>query len=519
MTRELLSGLIAANLGGGLGILAVLALRGVVRSRFGAAMAYRLWLAPPIAALAVYVPAPKGFAPSLWVTAGPQDVLLIFAQGGAVSAVPTAAAHSFALKLPELPTLLLALWLAGVVVATGLTLLSHRRGLRRFGRLTATEGRGPLRAARNGLGPALVGVVRPRLVLPADFEARFTEREQALILAHERHHGLSGDPRINALTVLLGCLNWFNPLVHLAAHLLRVDQELACDAAVVAKFPGERRTYAEALLKSQQACIPMPLGCTWPGRSPKLLQERLTMLAHKNPGRARLVVGGALVGALCLGAGAVAWAAAAATTPPARLAAPMPSAPAIATSPVAQSATSRAPVASTATGAVSTPVTAVAPSIIGMGCFGNICGGSAGGPRDAAAVDAALKAGDARAVALAGGSAKEVLAALGSANPRPDQNGRTLSERAHADSARFVVGPGGNLGVYYDVDGGGQIMIPAELVGVAAPTAAHAGDELFADLVNGQLTFSADPGTAGRAAPAGGSASLTIRDTRPQSGE
>ena len=40
-------------------------------------------------------------------------------------------------------------------------------------------------AADPSIGPALVGVLRPRLVLPADFETRFDARERALILAHE----------------------------------------------------------------------------------------------------------------------------------------------------------------------------------------------------------------------------------------------------------------------------------------------------------------------------------------------
>ena len=47
---------------------------------------------------------------------------------------------------------------------------------------------------------------------------------------------------------LIRAINWFNPLVHLGAFYARVDQELACDAAVAERFPGEGRTYAEAMV-------------------------------------------------------------------------------------------------------------------------------------------------------------------------------------------------------------------------------------------------------------------------------
>jgi hypothetical protein len=187
-----------------------------------------------------------------------------------------------------------------------LTLIRQRRSLKAFGTI-AREG-GAMRASDNA-GPALVGVIFPQLVVPADFEQRFSEQERTLILTHERAHLSSGDTRINALVVLLACLNWFNPLVHVAARLVRTDQELACDAAVVERFPGERRIYAEALLKTQIAPAPLPLGCTWPPRSSNLLKERVTMLARQTPRRVRRVAGVSLVAVLAGTLGFAAWAA------------------------------------------------------------------------------------------------------------------------------------------------------------------------------------------------------------------
>jgi beta-lactamase regulating signal transducer with metallopeptidase domain len=365
MTSELLHGLLIANLALCVGIAAALGLRGPVRRRFGARLAYSLWLAPLLAILALVIPRPEG----LFARAEPLRLAV-----DQVATALNAAVIAPAPALVPLPDLLVGFWLAGCAIAALFTALAHKRGMASFGGLSASSPRGALRAARGGLGPAMVGVWRPRLVLPADFETRFDPREQALILAHERHHDLCGDTRINGLVSLICCLNWFNPLVHLAAYLLRVDQELACDAAVVERFPGERRTYAQALLKSQLACVPLPLGCTWPGRSPNLLQERLTMLAFNTPGRRQLVAGGALVGALCLGAAATAWAASGSPAPQVVVkAAARPAAAVLKAVAVQSSAGAAAP---TATPAVDEA--AVAPT--GYICLSNSCGAPQAAP-------------------------------------------------------------------------------------------------------------------------------------------
>lgn len=302
MTSELLRQILLANLALSAAIVVAIALRGLVRRRFGARMAYGLWLVAPLAVLAVFAPQPAGLLPSA-------DPIRVAAGQAVAVALDVVAAPPPAPSAVSLLEAFVLLWLAGFVVAAVMTFVAHSRGMASFGGLAASGRRGVVRASKTGLGPAMVGVWRPRLVLPVDFETRFTVREQALILAHEDHHRASGDTRINGLVSLVCCLNWFNPLVHLAARLLRVDQELACDAAVVERFPGERRTYAEALLKTQLASTPMPLGCHWPSGSSNLLQERLTMLAFKTPGRARLAAGSAIVGLLCLGTAAAAWAA------------------------------------------------------------------------------------------------------------------------------------------------------------------------------------------------------------------
>ncbi|MBW8312062.1 MAG: TonB family protein, partial [Rhizobium sp.] len=156
------------------------------------------------------------------------------------------------------------------------------------------------------LGPAVIGLWRPRLVLPADFSRRYSPEEQALVLEHERQHLRRGDLPAQALCSLLRCVFWFNPLLHLAAARFRFDQELACDAAVLARHPDARRRYGEVMLKTQLADFGLPLGCHWQSSHP--LKERIAMLKLPLPSAGRARVASALIAASMALATFAAWA-------------------------------------------------------------------------------------------------------------------------------------------------------------------------------------------------------------------
>jgi beta-lactamase regulating signal transducer with metallopeptidase domain len=170
-----------------------------------------------------------------------------------------------------------------------------------------------MRRARVGqAGPAVVGFVAPRMVLPDDYESRFTEAERAMIRAHERAHIERMDPRANTLMAIAQCLCWFNPLVHLAVREARLDQELACDARVMERLSREKGLYARTLLKTQLGASALPLGCHWPAAAPHPLEERVGMLARPLPSLRRAALGGVVVASMSLTAAVGAWA----TQPP-----------------------------------------------------------------------------------------------------------------------------------------------------------------------------------------------------------
>ncbi|GAM97623.1 regulatory sensor-transducer of BlaR1/MecR1 family [alpha proteobacterium U9-1i] len=290
MSVDLLALVMRATLALSAAIVLVLALRAPLRAAFGPQIAYAFWALAPVAVLASFLPARTIFRPivsardsgdtSVVGDSAPQAVQMVT---GLQSADTTAL---------DWPALALALWLTGFVLA--LTLLAIRQ--LRF-------------VANSNSGPAVIGVLAPRIVVPVDFEQRFSPAERALVLEHERAHIRAGDVQVNALAALLQCFNWFNPLAHIARAALRVDQELACDARVIARHAGARRVYAEAMLKTQLAAQAVPLGCAWPPIGAGPLKQRIAMLGKPAPTSARHRLGALACAAAATSLSIAIWAA------------------------------------------------------------------------------------------------------------------------------------------------------------------------------------------------------------------
>ncbi len=111
-----------------------------------------------------------------------------------------------------------------------------------------------IRLSENVSGPMVTGVSKPMILLPADFEIRFSADQRRFALIHEMAHIKRGDLWVAFIVLAVRALFWPNPLVHYAAHKLRVDQEAACDASVVART-GEETThsYAETLVHAARS--------------------------------------------------------------------------------------------------------------------------------------------------------------------------------------------------------------------------------------------------------------------------
>ncbi|WAC21893.1 M56 family metallopeptidase [Luteolibacter sp. SL250] len=161
-------------------------------------------------------------------------------------------------------------WLTGACVVLAMGLAGYVRHLRRIsGTAVAVEESllRQIRAAADEAGlsrvprvlvspmldsPAVTGVFRATLLLPARFPEGFSSEETRLILLHEFCHLKRHDLAVNAVACVLQALHWFNPLLWFAFARMRADREEACDAQVLSIGSGDSRAaYGAALLKLQ----------------------------------------------------------------------------------------------------------------------------------------------------------------------------------------------------------------------------------------------------------------------------
>src|SRR3954467_10829302 len=86
--------------------------------------------------------------------------------------------------------------------------------------------------ARGG-GPALVGFVRPTVLLPAGVMSVMADEDLRLILLHELAHVRRRDVLWNWVATAVAGVQWANPAAWGVAWRMKVERELACDELVL----------------------------------------------------------------------------------------------------------------------------------------------------------------------------------------------------------------------------------------------------------------------------------------------
>ncbi|MGV8869098.1 MAG: M56 family metallopeptidase [Janthinobacterium svalbardensis] len=177
-------------------------------------------------------------------------------------AAPTAALPSAASWLALVPSAWGLIYLLGVACAAWRWQRGHAmlRTLLQLARRRRLHGMDVLEVDAP-ISPMLVGVWRPRLLLPAHL-AQFTPEQRQLVIAHELTHARRRDPVLLLLASMLQALLWFNPAARWLAGKLAWAQELGCDRQVLARrAPRQRQQYAAALVKQlglQTQTQPLP---------------------------------------------------------------------------------------------------------------------------------------------------------------------------------------------------------------------------------------------------------------------
>ncbi|HUE17152.1 MAG TPA: M56 family metallopeptidase [Planctomycetaceae bacterium] len=126
--------------------------------------------------------------------------------------------------------------------------------------------------------PATIGWRRPILLLPADWPS-WTDEERRAVLAHEIEHVRRSDFCSWMVAQIGIALHFYHPLVHSLAGRLRLEQELAADAAAARVVGGQRKylaTLAGMALRQSDAVVAWPAHAFLP--TSKTFLRRIEML-------------------------------------------------------------------------------------------------------------------------------------------------------------------------------------------------------------------------------------------------
>ena len=232
----------------------------------------------------------------VWVAAGVGTVLLpvvrLFTGGGVEGAAPaggvvaleplavTVAGNSV---LHSLDNALLLGWVAvSALLVVGALVGAARFAWRRRGWEEGTLLGRRVMWTRDS-GPAVVGLVMSRIVLPA-WVAGAGRARQELILEHEEEHLRAHDVHLRFFAALLLFAFPWNPALWIQYHRLGLAVELDCDRRVMSRWPNRRQLYGDLLLRvgtGGRAIPAMAVAALAERRS--LLEQRIRRLLSKAP--------------------------------------------------------------------------------------------------------------------------------------------------------------------------------------------------------------------------------------------
>jgi beta-lactamase regulating signal transducer with metallopeptidase domain len=268
-----------------------------------------IWAAAMGASLLLLIVAPARLrVPSIPSATELEAAALVPAAGAVIPVtipvdLPMSLAERVASVMPSwLPQALGLLWIAASVLALMLLAASYRRHRRRIAGATHDVLDGTAVRVTESLGPAVVGVWRPDIVVPRWLLTR-APQEQSLVVRHERSHVEVGDPAL----LLAGCaaaavMPW-NPATWYMLGRLRLAIEVDCDRRVLRAGAGARE-YGALLIELTSALPAARVGAPAFACRPSHLERRIVaMTARPLTNRpARLLAAGAVAALVVLGA-------------------------------------------------------------------------------------------------------------------------------------------------------------------------------------------------------------------------
>ncbi len=202
----------------------------------------------------------------------------------AASQIGASGASAAPISRLSLNTLLVAVWCLGSLVVlarvmVGAWVLRHRR---MSWRADTIDGAPVL--LTDGTGPALVGLVRPRPVIPT-WVLDLDVRDRALILRHEVEHARASDPWLRIIGVVCTVATPWNPVLWWSVRRLHLAIEMDCDARVL-RSGADPRTYASLLLAVGERATHLRFASATALAEPaSLLERRILAMTSTSPAR------------------------------------------------------------------------------------------------------------------------------------------------------------------------------------------------------------------------------------------
>lgn len=204
---------------------------------------------------------------------------------------------------PGVALLLAVSWTAGSALLALALAVSWLRIRRKSASWTLRKLDGTYVLVSKDVGPAVIGVLRPRIVVPAWL---FTAdpQVQRLTLAHESEHVRARDPLLLlAGTLAVVLLPWNLPLWW-QWRRLRFAIEVDCDTRVLASGSVADLAYAEALLNVAERTSGVPLAAAAMCESASTLEKRIALFLHDRSVRQHAVAAALLIAGIGVAAAA-----------------------------------------------------------------------------------------------------------------------------------------------------------------------------------------------------------------------
>ena len=188
---------------------------------------------------------------AVWLAPGGHAVAAVGVRTGEPAALvspapPTGPSFTLPTVSPAVERGLLAAWALASAALAALLLFAFTRLAREHRQVEDGVVGGAAVGLSDSLGPAAVGVLRPRVVIPRWVLGLDAAAQQAIV-AHEREHQRTRDPALLVAGLLAVVAMPWNPGVWLAWRGLRLAVEFDCDERVLARGV-DRGGYAQILL-------------------------------------------------------------------------------------------------------------------------------------------------------------------------------------------------------------------------------------------------------------------------------